>query len=209
MPNEKILASVMGQKITQSDVDEFIASLGQRGQSYRNPQGNAVILEELINQKLLLLDANRNFYEADPMFKAELQKAKEQLLISFAVQKAVEKVTVSDADAKAYYDANPSQFVTGDTMNASHILVDSEEKANELMNKIQNNEISFEDAAKKYSTCPSKERAGNLGDFARGQMVPEFDEACAAMEIGDMKGPVKTQFGYHIIKLNSKNESNI
>ena len=72
---------------------------------------------------------------------------------------------------------------------------------------MQNNEISFEDAAKQFSKCPSAERGGNLGDFGKGQMVPEFDEACFSMEVGELKGPVKTDFGYHVIKLNSKNES--
>ncbi len=207
MSNEKILASVMGKPITQADVDEFIQGLGQRGESYKNPQGYAVILEELINQKLFLLDANRNLYEADPLVKAELQRAKESILVSFAIQKAVEKVNVTEQDLKAYYDANPAQFVKGETVNASHILVEDEAKANELMAAINAGEISFEDAAKANSKCPSSERGGNLGDFGKGQMVPEFDTACFEMEVGEMRGPVKTDFGYHIIKLNSKSDS--
>ena len=207
MSNEKVLASVMGKVITQADVEEFIDNLVQRGENYRNPQGYAIILDELINQKLLLLDASRNFYEADPVFKAELNKAKESLLVSFAIQKAVEKVTVTDAEAKTYYDSNKDQFVTGVTVNASHILVDNEDSAKDILAKLQNNEISFEDAAKQFSKCPSAERGGNLGDFGKGQMVPEFDEACFSMEVGELKGPVKTDFGYHVIKLNAKNES--
>ena len=207
MSNEKVLASVMGKVITQADVEEFIDNLGQRGENYRNLQGYAIILYELINQKLLLLDASRNFYEADPVFKAELNKAKESLLVSFAIQKAVEKVTVTDAEAKTYYDSNKDQFVTGVTVNASHILVDNEDSAKDILAKLQNNEISFEDAAKQFSKCPSAERGGNLGDFGKGQMVPEFDEACFSMEVGELKGPVKTDFGYHVIKLNAKNES--
>ncbi len=207
MANEKILASVMGKTITQADVEEFINSLGQRGESYKNPQGYQIVLEELINQRLFLLDASRNLYEADPAVKAELQRAKESILVSFAIQKAVEKVNVTEADAKAYYDANQAQFVKGETANASHILVEDEAKANELMAAINAGEITFEDAAKANSKCPSAERGGNLGDFGRGQMVPEFDTACFEMEAGEMRGPVKTDFGYHIIKLNSKSES--
>lgn len=207
MANGKILASVMGKPITQADVEEFIANLGSRGESYKNPQGYAVILDELINQKLLLLDATSNFYEADPAFKAELNKAKESLLVSFALQKAIEKVTVTDADARAYYDQNKDKLVTGDTVNASHILVESEELANSILSDIQNGNVTFEDAAKKHSKCPSSERGGELGDFGKGQMVPEFDEVCFSMEVGELKGPVKTNFGYHIIRLNKKNPS--
>ena len=207
MANEKVLASVMGKTITQADVEDFIENLGQRGQSYKNPQGYAIILDELINQKLLLLDAARNFYEADPAFKAELNKAKESLLVSFAIQKAVEKISVTDAEVKDYYEKNKDKFVTGVTANASHILVDNEDKAKDILSDIQNGKITFEDAAKQYSKCPSSERGGELGDFGKGQMVPEFDEACFSMEPGEMRGPVKTDFGYHIIKLNKKNES--
>jgi peptidyl-prolyl cis-trans isomerase C len=80
-----------------------------------------------------------------------------------------------------------------------------EQTANDLLAKIRAGEISFEDAARENSTCPSGKEGGALGDFGRGQMVPEFDQACFEMEIGEVRGPVKTQFGYHIIRLNAKN----
>ena len=75
-----------------------------------------------------------------------------------------------------------------------------------ILAKIKAGEISFEDAAKENSSCPSKANGGNLGDFEKGQMVPEFDAAVFAMEVGEITdAPVKTQFGYHLIKLNKKN----
>ena len=78
--------------------------------------------------------------------------------------------------------------------------------AAELIAKIKAGEISFEDAAREHSTCPSGKSGGNLGDFGKGQMVPEFDSAVFAMEVGELSAaPVKTQFGYHVIKLNAKN----
>ncbi|MBR5219148.1 MAG: peptidylprolyl isomerase [Clostridia bacterium] len=110
---------------------------------------------------------------------------------------------------KAFYDENKDNFVSGESVNASHILVDSEEKATELLLKINAGEVSFEDAARSESSCPSSENGGNLGEFTKGQMVPEFDEAVFAMEAGEIKGPVKTQFGYHLIKLNAKNEAKV
>ena len=204
----KILANVGGFPITEDDVNEFLMNLGQRGMSYNNPEGRKMILNQLIGQKLLLLDAKRNLLEADPAFKAQLAKVKDNLLSSFAAEKAIANVTVSDKDAEDYYNANKEQFVTGDSVNASHILVDSEEKALEILAKIKAGDISFEDAAAQNSSCPSKENGGNLGDFGRGQMVPEFDEAVFAMEVGSISdAPVKTQFGYHLIKLNSKKDS--
>ncbi|MBQ8528349.1 MAG: peptidylprolyl isomerase [Clostridia bacterium] len=156
----------------------------------------------------MLLDAKRNLYEAEPAFKARLAKVKDELLANYAVEKVISSVTVSDKDAREYYDNNTDKFVSGESVNASHILVDSEESALEILGKIKSGEMSFEDAAKAYSSCPSKERGGSLGDFGRGQMVPEFDVAVFAMSEGEItEAPVKTQFGYHLIKLNSKSES--
>lgn len=202
----KILATVGTKTITEADVDAFLAGMGQRGQAYQNPQGRAMVLEQLINKALLVLDATRNLYEREPEFKAELARVKEDLLANYAVDKAVREVRVTDADVEAYYNENKAQFVQGPTVNASHILVDSEEKANEILAKINAGELTFADAAKEFSTCPSGKEGGNLGDFGRGQMVPEFDEACFAMEVGTISAPVKTQFGYHLILLNSKSE---
>ncbi|MBO5648987.1 MAG: peptidylprolyl isomerase [Clostridia bacterium] len=165
-----------------------------------------MVLEQLINKALLVLDAARNLYEREPEFKAELARVKEDLLANYAVEKAVRDVRVSDADVEAYYNDNKAQFVQGPTVNASHILVDSEERANEILAKINAGEITFEDAAKEFSSCPSGKEGGSLGDFGRGQMVPEFDEACFTMEVGQTAGPVKTQFGYHLIRLNSRGE---
>ncbi len=205
MINDQILATVQGNPVTKSEVDEMVAALTrQRGQNFDTPQGREMVLNQLINKKLLLLDAAKNLYEHNAEFKAELKRVKEDMLANFAVEKALEKVSVSDEDVKAFYEEHKDTFVEGEKVNASHILVDSEEKANEILLQIQNDEISFEDAAVKNSSCPSSQQGGSLGDFTRGQMVPEFDEACFEMEIGEIRGPVKTQFGYHLIKLNNK-----
>lgn len=205
--DNKILASVGNMSVTEADVSAMIASLAQRGKNYNTAEGRAIILDQLINQKLLLMDATRNLYEREPEFKAELARVKEELLINYAVNKAVSGARVTDAEVKAYFDENQEQFAGEPTVNASHILVSDEAQANDILAKIQASEISFEDAAKQFSSCPSSAEGGNLGDFGRGQMVPEFDQACFDMEIGEIRGPVKTQFGYHLIKLNSKSEA--
>lgn len=207
---DKILANVGPLTVKESEVEEFLLSLGQRGQQYNNPQGRKVILEQIIGNKLLLLDARKNLYETEPEFKAELAKLKENLLVNYAGNKVISAVTVSDKEIEAYYEENKNQFGGGETVNASHILVDSEEKALEILAAIKSGEISFEDAAKAHSSCPSGQRGGNLGDFGQGQMVPEFDSAVFSMEVGEItETPVKTQFGYHLIKLNAKNEESI
>ena len=205
--NTKVLAKVNGVAITAADVEAELAALGPRGQEYNSPEGREALLEQLINKKLFLADAAKNLYEYDPVFKAELQKLKEDLLANFAITKAVEGVTVSDDDAKKFYEENKSSIMSGETVSASHILVDSEEKANAILADINDGKISFADAAKENSSCPSSQNGGSLGEFGRGQMVPEFDTAVFSMEVGEVKGPVKTQFGYHLIKLDAKNEA--
>ena len=207
MENEKVLASVNGKQITQADVEAFIAGMGQQGQAYRNPQGYEAVLEQLINQNLLLLDAQRNLYEREPAFKAQLNRVKEELLVNYAIEKTVASVSVTADDAKKYFEANPEMFAGQETVAASHILVESEDEAKELLAQIQAGEITFADAATAHSKCPSSRNGGSLGEFTRGQMVPEFDEACFTMEVGELRGPVKTQFGYHLIQLDAINEA--
>ena len=209
MENAKVLASVAGVNITEADVMEAIMSMGQRGQSLMNPQGQQMILEQLINRRLLLASAKRDLLEMEPAFKKQLAAVKDELLTKYAISKAVENVKVTDEEAKTYYEENPEQFRQGETVRASHILVDSEEKAKAIREEIVSGTVTFADAAKANSTCPSKENGGDLGPFGHGQMVPEFDEAAFALEIGTVSEPVKTQFGYHLILVTERSEDTV
>ena len=85
-------------------------------------------------------------------------------------------------------------------VRASHILVDTEKEADRILKRI-NKGKSFEDMARKFSSCPSGRKGGDLGYFGKGQMVPEFEKAAFNMEVGQVSPPVRTQFGYHIIKV--------
>ncbi len=203
----KILAKVNGTPVTSQDVDNEIKMLGQRGQEFNNPQGREMVLEQIIARKLFLLDAIKNGYEYNPIFKDELQKLKEDLLANFAITKAVENVKVTEDDIKEFYNNNKDKMIAPETVNASHILVDDENKAKELLEEINSGKITFEQAAKDNSSCPSSQNGGNLGEFGKGQMVPEFDKMVFSMNVGEISGPCKTQFGYHLIKLNSKTEA--
>lgn len=89
-------------------------------------------------------------------------------------------------------------------VHAKHILVDTESQANEILNKINDGKISFEAAAKESSKCPSKNEGGDLGYFKRGVMVKEFENTAFSTEKGKISVPVKTQFGWHLIKIIDK-----
>ena len=120
------------------------------------------------------------------------------------MRETLKDVVVSEEEIEAYYEANKQHFTKGDTVSAKHILTDSEEKCNSILESITTGEKEFETAAKEFSTCPSGAKGGDLGEFGRGQMVKEFEDAAFAAEIGHVVGPVKTQFGYHLIKLKRK-----
>lgn len=86
---------------------------------------------------------------------------------------------------------------------ARHILVPTEELCKDLKSQIENG-ADFADLAKKNSQCPSGQRGGDLGEFGPGQMVPEFDKVVFSAEVGSVEGPVKTQFGYHLLEVTSR-----
>ena len=89
-------------------------------------------------------------------------------------------------------------------VRAQHILVPDENEAKAVKNEIESGKITFEDAAEKYSECPSKANGGNLGYFGRGMMVKEFEQAAFDGTVGKVSNPVQTQFGWHLIKVIDK-----
>ncbi|HJD45152.1 MAG TPA: peptidylprolyl isomerase [Candidatus Paenalcaligenes intestinipullorum] len=88
---------------------------------------------------------------------------------------------------------------------ASHILVDSEERARELIAELENG-ADFAQLARENSNCPSSQQGGALGTFGRGQMVPEFDTVVFSAPVGEVQGPVQTQFGYHLVLVTERND---
>lgn len=208
MDNQKVLATVAGENITQEDLDALIRSLPQEQQVYAaNEQFQQQCLDQLITIHLLAkLGEDMKLEETEP-FKKTMAYTRREILAQLAVAESVKGITVTDEEAKDYYNANQDQFQNGETVQAKHILVDAEDKCNEILEMITKGEKSFEDAAKELSTCPSGQKGGDLGSFSRGQMVKEFEDAAFAAEIGHIVGPVKTQFGYHLIKVEKKNDA--
>ena len=109
---EKILAKVGTLTVTDREVDEFLAGLGQRGLSYNNPEGRKIILNQLIGNKLLLQEARRNLYEAEPQFREELARLKDSLLVNYAGEKVLSAVTVSDKEVADYYEQNKDKLMS-------------------------------------------------------------------------------------------------
>ncbi|MTI67068.1 MAG: peptidylprolyl isomerase [Firmicutes bacterium] len=204
MENNKVLAVVEGKEITQNDVNALLQGLGpQQAMQFNSEEGKKKLLQELINQELFYLDAKKKDLDKEEDYKKELEKTKENLLKQYAIRKLLSDAKVTEQEVTDYYEENKEKFKSPESVKASHILVDEEEKAKEIKKEL-NDGLEFAEAAKKYSKCPSKEKGGDLGSFSKGKMVPEFEEAAFKMENGEISEPVKTQFGYHIIKVEDK-----
>ena len=136
------------------------------------------------------------------------QEMKTQILYWKLHDKVTAKTTVSDEEAKAYYEENISKYNEEGGIQISHILVATEKEARDILAKL-NSGTDFADMARQYSTCPSKERGGDLGVVNEGSnYVPEFQEAALKLQPGELtKDPVKTEHGYHIIKAGDKKEA--
>ena len=196
--NKDILAEVNGKEIKQSDVITFISQM-QGGQQFMNPQGIHQIADELVNQELMYIDAKENNLDQDKEFKDQLEITKENMLKNYAMHLLFDSIKVSDDEIKEYYENNKEVVKKPKSYRASHILVEDEKKANEILEKIQDG-LSFSDAADKYSTDKAS-KGGDSGESPKGAMVKEFEDALDELKEGEISKPVKTQFGYHIIKL--------
>lgn len=205
--SEKVLAKVNGNKITETDKNNLLRSLGQqRAAQFQGPQGEKMLVQELVNQELFYFDALDSKLDETDLFKAEMEKAKANILKQLNIHNTLKDVNVTDDEMKDFYEKNKARFQKGESVSAKHILVKEEDKIKEIAEELKG-DLTFEEAAKKYSTCPSKERGGDLGTFEKGKMVPEFEEAAFNLEVDEVSEPVKTQFGYHLIKTTAKNEA--
>lgn len=203
---ERIIAVVNGKEITQNDLDNALLRFPKERQAYlASEEGRKQLLDQLISFELIHSYAIDNEIEKDQTYLLRLEGAKKEILTQTAINHILEDVKVTDDEVKDYYEANKNYFMNQQVVSARHILVDSLELANEIKSKIDNG-LNFEMAAMQYSSCPSKEQGGNLGQFTRGRMVPEFENAAFELAVGQISEPVKTQFGYHIIKVEEKAE---
>jgi foldase protein PrsA len=218
----KVVARVNGEVITKDELYDVLVA-----------QSGAEVLDSLISDKIIDIELKKKGFEvADKDVDSELQKMiqqyggqesfnqalasygytendiKKNIKMNLSATKLVgADVVITDADTKAYFEENKTSFDTPEQVKASHILVADEEKAKEVKAKLSAGG-DFAALAKEYSTDESnKDQGGDLGFFGKGAMVPEFENAAFTLKIGDISEPVKTEFGYHIIKVAEKKEA--
>lgn len=194
------IAIVNGKAVPKARLDSVVQQAQRAGQQV-TPEALAQVKEQLVLREIYAQEAERRGVTQTPDYKAQMEMARQTILGRELFEDFKAKNPVSDADAKAEYDKFKTQN-TGTEYRARHILVESEDEAKAIIAQIKGG-ASFEDLAKSKSKDPGSGANGGDLDFAKPEnYVPEFSKALMALQKGAMtETPVKTQFGWHIIRL--------
>lgn len=199
------VARVNDRPITTDDLKSALSGLneGQRESVLKDANSRRDVLNGLIDQDILVSQAVKEKIDQDAEFKKAMEAFRKQYLASRLVQKNI-SAQFNDKAVRKYYETHKSRYST-DQVHAMHILVKEEKRALEILKSARAEDADFQVLAERYSVDPSaKNNRGDLGYFGRDRMVPEFTEAAFAGEKGQVVGPVKTTYGYHIIKVIDK-----
>jgi len=204
---DPVVATVDGQPIHLSDLETAQQSLPQQ---YRNiPLANVfpALLDRMISSKLVELDGRKNKVTDDPEFKKRLAFVEDQVIQDFWLQKELAKRVTPDK-LQARYQEKLKSMPAEDEVHARHILVATEQEAKDLLAELKKG-TPFDKLAKEKSTDKaSGAEGGDLGWFKRTDMVKEFSDAAFALKKGETsEAPVKTQFGYHLIKVEDRRQA--
>lgn len=198
-----VLAKVNDQEIRRQDIVKLVNAMPQQMQQIPLQQLLPMALEQTISNALVDQKAKDSGLQNDPDVKKQLAQAKEQLIRSKYIENAVEARLTEDR-LRESYDGYVAGFPELDEVKAAHILVDDEKLAKDLVKKLAAGE-DFAALAKEHSKDGSAENGGALGYFAENEVVPEFAKAAFETEVGSYtKSPVKSEFGFHIIKVDEK-----
>lgn len=205
--DDTILAKVNGKALTEADLklaeEEIGPRLGEEANGLPAATKRRIFLEYLIETELFADAAESGGMASGPEFDERMRYWRRRALRDTYVEKAV-KGAISEAAAKTFYDDKVKGLKPEDEVQVRHILVETEEKAKELKEKLKGG-ADFAELAKEHSTDPgSKDNGGLYPHFGKGRMVPEFEAAAFALEKGSVSEPVKSQFGWHLIKLEDK-----
>ena len=193
-----VLAEVNGKNIT---LDHIIAAVAKLPSEYNTLEAEYIlegVLNQIVKQEIMaqILDTSEKFIEIS------LENEIRSIRAKYSIEKLMEGFPGSDQLLAAYKTATET-IQSSEEFNASHILVESEKEALKILNSLKAGS-NFSKLAQEKSTGPSGPNGGQLGWFGPGQMVPEFEAAVLVLEIGNISQPVKTQFGWHLVKLNDR-----
>ncbi len=196
----KTVATVNGQAITQEMLDVYTQQRTRRMPPGAPQPSRQAMVEELVNMELVKQDAEKRKIDQLPEVQRELAWHRRGVLVSKAMRDYLEKHPITEAELKTAYDEEVKKL-GGTEYHARHILLENEADAKAVIKALDGG-ADFAELAKEKSTGPTGKNGGDLGWFSPKQMVKPFADAVAAMKPGSYsKQPVKTQFGWHVIKL--------
>lgn len=206
-PENKALVTIADKPITVKDFKNKFSRLPKYYQAVAE-KNKRDLLDDMIVESLFLEDAIRKGIDRDKEIKDILVEARKKIIIAKFVKMEVDdKVNISEDEMRTFYEEHKDEFRLPEMWRASHILVASEGEAKAVLDELSRGGL-FEDIARAKSIDATSARAGDVGYFRKGQVVPEFENACLNLDVGQTSAIVHTQFGYHIIKLtDKKNES--
>jgi len=211
----EIVAVVNGKEISQQDINNFIiTNMPGSHFNFLSEDEKESILEQMIDRKLFAEEAKRLHIENNLEFQIALEKAKDKLLVDYWMKEKAEEIVISEKEVKKYYENNLDKFYKDASVKVRHILVKTKAEANEIIDELMMNKVALKETfiklAKERSTGPSAVNGGELDWFIQEQMVPEFSAAAFSLTVGTITTePIYTQFGYHVIYLEDKNEKGI
>ena len=200
---DPVIAKINGVEVTQSDLSLALDNLDPQLARLPDEQKKLAALSTVIDAKVIAGKARDEKIDETPDFKTRLEFILDRELHNAYFKKHVVD-TITDDEVKARYDAEVAKLPPVEEVRARHILVKTEDEAKTVIKELSEGK-DFAELAKAKSTDPNKSDGGDLGYFKKGMMVPEFEQAAFAMNKGDVsKEPVKTQFGFHVIKVEDK-----
>jgi len=206
-PKDPVVATVNGQPIHLSELEVAQQALPPQ---YRNMPLQSVfpaLLDRIIDSKLVVMDGKKNKVEVDPAYKRRMAFVEDQVIQDFWLQKEVAKRITTDKLQQRYQEKLKS-MPAEEEVHARHILVATEAEAKDLQAELKKG-TAFDKLAREKSTDKaSGAEGGDLGWFKRTDMVKEFSDAAFALKKGELsEAPVKTQFGYHLIKMEDRRQA--
>src|SRR5947209_8251567 len=215
---DPVIISAGDITIKQSEFENALESLPPQYQQYAMGPGKREFADDFLRMKMLAAKGTKEGLDRDADVQQQLALMKENLVANAELKKIESTIKISDEDLKKIYDANKKEY---ETVKASHILIafkgspaaqkdkpelteeQAKAKADDIRAKLVAGADFAETAKKESDDTGSGSRGGDLGSFGHGQMVPEFEAAAFAAKPGEITPVVRTQFGYHIIKVES------
>jgi len=201
LPPETILASFGDKTITLGEFNELWEEVPEE---YKLQLDKSIVLDQMISEKLLIQETKNMGLEEDNYVLEQIKKMTEQILVQALIEREIlNKVKVNDEEVLEYYEQNKDSFTEKEQVHLYNILLETEEEAQNILEQLKAGE-DFSEIAIEKSSGPSAAQGGDLGYVAKGTIIPEIEEVVFALESEELSEVVKTDFGFHILKISDK-----